>query len=94
MLNLDLEGFSSDSSNIIGSNKMLSAIPSPSLSDTSALNQRGNNHRLVKRPSVDSGIHMSCGPPIESPTSQRTRTSKVSNNRDKLSRYKIFYMLY
>lgn len=84
MLNLDLEGFSSD--NIIGSNKMLSAIPSPSLSDTSVSNQRGNSQRLVKRPSVDSGIHMSCGPLNEN-TSQRTRSSKVPINRDKLSRY-------
>lgn len=87
MLNLDLEGFSTD--NIIGSNKMLSAIPSPSLSDTSASNQRGNSQRLVKRPSVDSGIHMSCGPLNE--TSQRTRSSKVTINRDKLSRYKIIF---
>lgn len=57
MLNLDLDANNLDS-NIIGSNKMLGSMPSPLLSDSSASTRGSNGQKLIKRPSIDSGIHM------------------------------------
>lgn len=79
MLNLDFDSLSPDS-NIIGSNKMLSSIPSPSY--TEGHSNRGQ--RLIKRPSIDSGIHTS----TDSLSSLRSK-NKLSFGREipKLSRF-------
>lgn len=68
MLNIDLDS----DSNIIGSNKMLGSMPSPLLSDSSASTRGSNGQKLIKRPSIDSGIHMSCG---------NSESSKSKNSR-------------
>ncbi|KAJ8981100.1 hypothetical protein NQ317_005418 [Molorchus minor] len=71
ILNLDLD------SDCIS--KMLTSTPSPLLSDFSSSTRGSNGQKLIKRPSIDSGIHMSCGPMIES---SRPKSSKVYNIRD------------
>ncbi|KAJ8940097.1 hypothetical protein NQ318_011479 [Aromia moschata] len=71
ILNLDLD---SD----CGS-KMITSTPSPLLSDFSSSTRGSNGQKLIKRPSIDSGIHMSCGPAMES---IRPKSSKVYNIRD------------
>ncbi|CAH0555336.1 unnamed protein product [Brassicogethes aeneus] len=75
ILNLDLD---SDSS--LG--KMLTSTPSPLLSDSSASTRGHNGQKLIKRPSIDSGIHMSCGPATETtrPKSSKMReATRLSN---------------
>ncbi|KAJ8914467.1 hypothetical protein NQ315_011409 [Exocentrus adspersus] len=71
MLNLDLE---SDSSN-----KLITSTPSPLLSDLSSSTRGSNGQKLIKRPSIDSGIHMSCG---SSNDSLKAKSSKVYNVRE------------
>ncbi|XP_064211128.1 calmodulin-binding transcription activator 2 isoform X3 [Tribolium castaneum] len=66
MLNIDL-----DSDNIIGSK------PSPLLSDSSASTRGSNGQKLIKRPSIDSGIHMSCG----SSESTKSKNSRLFSSR-------------
>ncbi|XP_022907553.1 calmodulin-binding transcription activator 2 isoform X3 [Onthophagus taurus] len=80
ILNLDMDSLTTDS-NIIGSNKLLSSSPTPLFSEDSS-NQR-NQSRLMKRPSVDSGIHMAYGQSSE--TSQRIKSNKSSKEGSKLS---------
>ncbi|CAG9862937.1 unnamed protein product [Phyllotreta striolata] len=71
ILNVDLD---SDMSN-----KLITSAPSPLLSDFSSSTRGSNGQKLVKRPSIDSGINMSFGPASES---YRPKSSKVWNNRD------------
>ncbi|XP_044272246.1 calmodulin-binding transcription activator 2 isoform X6 [Tribolium madens] len=66
MLNIDL-----DSDNIIGSK------PSPLLSDSSASTRGSNGQKLIKRPSIDSGIHMSCA----SSESTKSKNSRLFSSR-------------
>lgn len=75
ILNIDLDS----DSNIIGSNKMLGSMPSPLLSDSSASTRGSNGQKLIKRPSIDSGIHMSCG-------GHNTENSKATKNSRLYSR--------
>lgn len=84
MLNIDLDS----DPNIIGSNKMLGSMPSPLLSDSSASTRGSNGQKLIKRPSIDSGIHMSCCSNSENSKSKNSRLfssprqSKYSLERD------------
>lgn len=78
LLNIDLD---SDYNS-----KMLTSTPSPMLSDFSSSTRGSNGQKLIKRPSIDSGIHMSCGPASES---FRPKSSKVYTMREnpKLSKW-------
>ncbi|XP_018574381.1 calmodulin-binding transcription activator 2 isoform X1 [Anoplophora glabripennis] len=78
ILNLDLD---SDPSN-----KMITSTPSPLLSDLSSSTRGSNGQKLIKRPSIDSGIHMSCGSTHES---SKPKSSKVYGVREtpKLSKF-------
>ncbi|CAG9834991.1 unnamed protein product [Diabrotica balteata] len=78
ILNVDLD---SDTNN-----KLITSAPSPMLSDFSSSTRGSNGQKLVKRPSIDSGINMSCGPAADS---YRPKSSKVFNSRDtpKLSKF-------
>ncbi|XP_074029388.1 calmodulin-binding transcription activator isoform X5 [Leptinotarsa decemlineata] len=60
-------------------NKFIMSSPSPLLSDFSSSTRGSNGQKLIKRPSIDSGIHMSCGPAAES---YRPKSSKVYNVRE------------
>lgn len=65
-------------------NKYLTSSPSPLLSDLSSSTRGSNGQKLIKRPSIDSGIHMSCShstTTIENST--RPKSSKVTS-RDNL----------
>ncbi|KAG5895918.1 hypothetical protein JTB14_031823 [Gonioctena quinquepunctata] len=77
ILNVDLD---------LDSNKFIMSSPSPLLSDFSSSTRGSNGQKLIKRPSIDSGIHMSCGPAAES---YRPKSSKVHNVRElpKLSKF-------
>lgn len=72
--------------------KMIHSVPSPLLCDSpTSQNRGGSNSKLVKRPSVDSGIHISCGHPSEnSSPNQRSKNTKLPSGRDKLSRFALF----
>lgn len=63
--------------------KLLTSTPSPLLSDYSSSTRGSNGQKLIKRPSIDSGIHMSCGPLSDT---HRPKSSKVYNT-PKLSKY-------
>ncbi|XP_072388644.1 calmodulin-binding transcription activator 2 isoform X3 [Diabrotica undecimpunctata] len=78
ILNVDLD---SDTNN-----KLITSAPSPMLSDFSSSTRGSNGQKLIKRPSIDSGINMSCGPTADS---YRPKSSKVFNSRDtpKLSKF-------
>uniref|UniRef100_A0A6P7FAA1 Calmodulin-binding transcription activator 2 isoform X7 n=1 Tax=Diabrotica virgifera virgifera TaxID=50390 RepID=A0A6P7FAA1_DIAVI len=78
ILNVDLD---SDTNN-----KLITSAPSPMLSDFSSSTRGSNGQKLIKRPSIDSGINMSCGPAADS---YRPKSSKVFNSRDtpKLSKF-------
>ncbi|XP_063932843.1 calmodulin-binding transcription activator 2 isoform X6 [Zophobas morio] len=79
MLNIDLDS----DSNIIGSNKMLGSMPSPLLSDSSASTRGSNGQKLIKRPSIDSGIHMSCGSESSKSKSSRLFSSPRQSKFDR-----------
>ncbi|XP_050304910.1 calmodulin-binding transcription activator 1 isoform X3 [Anthonomus grandis grandis] len=57
-------------------NKYLTSSPSPLLSDLSSSTRGSNGQKLIKRPSIDSGIHMSCGNSITLENT-RPKSSKV-----------------
>lgn len=59
---------------------------SPSGTDTSGVQHKGTGQRLVKRPSVDSGINMTSGVSTDSLPSLRTTRSKTGRDIPKLSR--------
>lgn len=80
------------------SSKMIHSVPSPLLCDSPTSQYRGGGNKLVKRPSVDSGIHISCSQSSEnSSQTQRTKNTKLHSGRDKLSRLvpetRIFFLL-
>lgn len=78
MLNLDLDS----EYNIINSSRMLSAMPSPLLSDSSSSTRGSNGQKLIKRPSIDSGIHMGCGMTSSNGGSSLSDSSyKMKNSR-------------
>ncbi|VEN53158.1 unnamed protein product [Callosobruchus maculatus] len=77
LLNLDLM----DS---MDSGKLLSSTPSPLLSDFSASTRGAGGQKLVKRPSIDSGIHMSCA--TEFVSTIRPKSSKVFGVTPRLSK--------
>lgn len=84
-------------SNIIGGNinKMLHSVPSPLLCDSPTSHYRGSSSsKLIKRPSVDSGIHISCGQSSDSLSSLRMKNTKLSCGREipKLSRSVCFLL--
>ncbi|XP_048524717.1 calmodulin-binding transcription activator 2-like isoform X1 [Dendroctonus ponderosae] len=58
-------------------NKYLTSSHSPLLSDLSSSTRGSSGQKLIKRPSIDSGIHMNCGSNLES--SSRPKSSKVGS---------------
>lgn len=68
---------------------MIHSVPSPLLCDSPTSQGRGGYSKLVKRPSVDSGIHISCSQSSENSSQhhQRSKNIKLPSGRDKLSRY-------
>ncbi|XP_057668641.1 calmodulin-binding transcription activator 2-like isoform X3 [Diorhabda carinulata] len=66
--------------------KLITSAPSPMLSDFSSSSRGCNGQKLIKRPSIDSGINMSCGPASEN---YRPKSTKMWNPRDtpKLSKF-------
>lgn len=78
-------------STTFSSNKMLYSSPSPLLCDSPTSQYRGGNlyQKLIKRPSVDSGIHISSGQSSDSLSSLRSKNTKLTYGREipKLSRF-------
>lgn len=72
-------------------NKMIHSVPSPLLCDSPTGQIRGGNSKLVKRPSVDSGIHISCSVSSESSQNQRPKSTKFASGKDKLSRFAVSF---
>ncbi|XP_060529808.1 calmodulin-binding transcription activator 1 isoform X4 [Cylas formicarius] len=70
MLNIDIDA-----------DKFLMSSPSPLLSDFPSSVRGSNGQKLIKRPSIDSGIHMSCGSASEN---IRPKSSKMSGTRETL----------
>ncbi|XP_066146181.1 calmodulin-binding transcription activator 2 isoform X2 [Euwallacea fornicatus] len=69
-------------------NKFLTSSPSPLLSDLSSSTRGSNGQKLIKRPSIDSGIHMNCASSFAAvDASNRPKSSKIgSRESSKLSK--------
>lgn len=81
----DVSGLFSENNN---NSKMIHSVPSPLLCDSPTSQGRGGYSKLVKRPSVDSGIHINCSQSSESSAqNQRSKNTKLPSGRDKLSRF-------
>ncbi|XP_076265400.1 calmodulin-binding transcription activator isoform X5 [Rhynchophorus ferrugineus] len=71
----------------LDSDKFLTSSPSPLLSDLSSSTRGSNGQKLIKRPSIDSGIHMSCTL-SSSETNSRPKSSKMGSKENiKLSKF-------
>lgn len=74
--------------------KMIHSVPSPLLCESPTSQNRSGSSKLVKRPSVDSGIYISCSQSSENSShSQRSKNTKLPSGRDKLSRYVVTMIL-
>ncbi|KAF5289535.1 hypothetical protein FQR65_LT11810 [Abscondita terminalis] len=84
VLNLDMDSMSPNEQSLHSSNKTLNFLPSPLLSEA---NVRNPGHRLIKRPSIDSGINMTAVQSIDSLPSLKFKSRTTFANNPKLSRF-------
>ncbi|KAK4875873.1 hypothetical protein RN001_012295 [Aquatica leii] len=76
----------SNEQSLNSSNKALNFLPSPLLSEAN-VQSRNPGHRLIKRPSIDSGIHMTAVQSIDSLPSLKFKSKTYCINNSKLSRF-------
>ncbi|KAF5291164.1 hypothetical protein FQA39_LY14406 [Lamprigera yunnana] len=86
VLNLDMDSMTPSEQNLNSSNKSLHFLPSPLLSEVN-VQSRHLGHRLIKRPSIDSGINMSAVQSIDSLPSLKFKSKSSFGNNLKLSRF-------